>query len=497
VSTGEQNLTYGNFRRPMSAGLWGLPLLPTLIAGASIIALAILLLIFGPITGVIFGVVDAPIIFWLLKPDWTGESPIRRLGVRGSWLLGGGGKDGRFRSGPLSHIPKGTYALPGLLAPSVLSEAETAFGQPFAVLCHTKANHLTVVFESEPDGAALVDQADLDRRVAAYAAWLASLSQQPGLIAAQVSVETAPDPGDRLHHAIHDRIDPNAPQVARDTLAQIAREYPSGSAEIRGHVALTYSMVQNGKKRTATQMANDLAGQLPAMASQLHAAGAGETRLVDAQRLCEIVHGAFNPRAAEVFSKARAAGQLAELEWENAGPVRAEPRWDSYWHDGAQSITWAMTQAPRGEVRENVLSRLISPDPRIARKRLTMLYRVISPGDAARMVANDVKTAEFRVTGSKRASARTKADLRAAELTESEEARGASLVSFGMLLTATVLAGEDLEEARHAMTQMAPTARIAVRPVWGSQDSAFTAALPVGLHLPSHLLIPAGIRNSL
>jgi hypothetical protein len=497
MSTTDNELTYGNFRRPMSAGLWGLPLLPTLIAGASIIALALILLAFGPIPGIIFAAVDAPVIFWLLKPDWTGESPVRRLGVRGSWLFGGRGRDGRFRSGPLSNIPRGTFALPGLLAPTVLSEAQSAFGQPFAVLCHTKVNHLTVVLESEPDGAALVDQADIDRRVAAYAAWLASLAQQPGLIAAQVSIETAPDPGDRLHHAVHDRLDPNAPAVARETLEQIARSYPAGSAEIRGRIALTYSMVQNGKRRTATQMANDLAAQLPAMASQLHASGAGETRLVDAQRLCEIVQSAFNPRAAEVFSKARAAGEVAELDWENVGPVRAEARWDSYWHDGAQSITWAMTQAPRGEIRENVLARLIAPDPRIARKRLTLLYRVISPGDAARMVANDVKTAEFRVTGSKRANARAKADLRAAELTESEEARGASLVSFGMLLTATVLDGEDLDEARHAMTQMAPTARIAIRPVWGSQDSAFTAALPVGLHLPAHLLIPAGIRNAL
>ena len=497
MSTTDQELTYGNFRRPMSAGLWGLPLLPTLIAGGSIIALATIIFAAGPIPGLIFGAADIPIIFWLLKPDYTGESPIRRLSVRGSWIFGGRGNDGRFRSGPLSNIPKGTYALPGLLAPSVLSEAQTAFGQPFAVLCHTKANHLTVVLEAEPDGAALVDQSTIDRRVAAYAAWLASLAQQPSLLAAQVSIETAPDPGDRLHHAVHDRIDPNAPQIARDTLTQIARDYPSGSAEIRGRVALTYNMVQNGKKRTATQIANDLAGLLPAMASSLHAAGAGETRLVDAQRLCEIVQSAYNPRAAEVFSKARAAGGVAELDWDNAGPVRAEARWDSYWHDGAQSITWAMTQAPRGEVRENVLARLISPDPRIARKRLTMLYRVISPGDAARMVSNDVKTAEFRVTGSKRANARAKADLKAAEDTEKEEARGASLVSFGMLLTATVLDGEDLEGARHAMTQMAPTARIAVRPVWGSQDSAFTAALPVGLHLPSHLLIPAGIRDSI
>ena len=37
---------------------------------------------------------------------------------------------------------------------------------------------------------------------------------------------------------------------------------------------------------------------------------------VDAQRLCEIVHAAYNPRAAELLEEARAAGNPAALNWE-------------------------------------------------------------------------------------------------------------------------------------------------------------------------------------
>ena len=44
---------------------------------------------------------------------------------------------------------------------------------------------------------------------------------------------------------------------------------------------------------------------------------------------------------------------------------------------------------------------------------------------------------------------------------------------------------------------LAPTARIALRPVYGSQDSAFAAGLPLGLVLRSHLRVPNELRDSL
>ena len=70
------------------------------------------------------------------------------------------------------------------------------------------------------------------------------------------------------------------------------------------------------------------------------------------------------------------------------------------------SVTWAMSQAPRGEVRENVLARLIAPHGDIARKRVTLLYRVIDPGEAARVVERDLHNADFRVNSAARPTAR-------------------------------------------------------------------------------------------
>ena len=221
-------------------------------------------------------------------------------------------------------------------------------------------------------------------------------------------------------------------------------------------------MTAGGQRKTATELARDIATRLGGLTQRLHATGAGVAVPVDAQRLCEIVHSAYNPRAAELLEEARAAGQPARLRWEDVGPAAAEARDQSYWHDGAESVTWAMTQAPRGEVRENVLARLIAPHPEIARKRVTLLYRMIGPGEAARIVERDLHNAEFRVNSANRPSARAILEQNSASATAQEEARGAALHNFGMLVTATVLEPGQLPAAQSAISNLAPTARVAL-----------------------------------
>jgi hypothetical protein len=81
--------------------------------------------------------------------------------------------------------------------------------------------------------------------------------------------------------------------------------------------------------------------------------------------------------------------------------------------------------------------------------------------------------------------------------TAAKEARGAGLVNFGLLVTATVTSADRLDAARQAIDHLAPTARIQLRPVYGSQDSAFAAALPLGRVLPAHLRVPGELREAL
>lgn len=489
--------SYGNWRRPRPPGLWHLGLISSVLLVVGLICSIVVIALVGLIAGLVLLAVMSPVFLFTLRPDPHGQTPLQRVGMRLGWRRARSSGSHLYRSGPLGRTPYGTFALPGLLAASQLSEARDSYDRPFAVLCHPWAQQLTVVLETEPDGAALVDQPQIDQWVAHYGHWLAGLSEEPGLLACQVSVETAPDPGTRLRHAIAARQDPGAPALARETLAEIVRCYPAGAADLKARVALTFNMVSAGRRRTPTETAHDLATRLGGVTQRLHATGAGVAMPVDAQRLCEIIRAAYDPGAAELLDEARSAGQPASLSWEDVGPAAADARADSYWHDGAISVTWAMSQAPRGEVRENVLSRLIAPHGDIARKRVTLLYRVIDPGEAARMVERDLHNAEFRVNSQARPTARAVLEQQAARATATEEARGAALVNFGMLLTATVLDEHHLPSARAAIENLAPTARVNLRPVWGSQDSAFAAALPVGLFLPAHLKVPEAVRQAL
>jgi len=117
------------------------------------------------------------------------------------------------------------------------------------------------------------------------------------------------------------------------------------------------------------------------------------------------------------------------------------------------------------------------------------------------VVEADKRNADFRVNSAQRPSEHVMREQRSAWATAQEEARGAGLVDFGMLITATVEQdgdhGEQLAQAAATVDTLAATARLAIRRVYGSQDSAFLAGLPLGLVLPRHLKVPDEVRRAL
>ena len=178
----------------------------------------------GLLPGLLLLAVMLPFFLLTLKPDAHGQTPLQRVGVRAGWRRARLGRSHLYRSGPLGQTP--LRQLPAARAARRQSalRGPRRYDRPFAVLCHPWVGHLTVVIETEPDGAALVDQPQVDQWVAHYGHWLAALSEEPGLLACQVCVETAPDPGTRLRHAIAERHDPHAPR-AGDRHAQRDRQH--------------------------------------------------------------------------------------------------------------------------------------------------------------------------------------------------------------------------------------------------------------------------------
>ncbi|NQX29664.1 hypothetical protein HQQ81_20145 [Microbacteriaceae bacterium VKM Ac-2854] len=491
--------TYGNWRRPTTAGILGLGQLATGILFAGIVASIIAAMVSDVVTALGVALVFGLFLLTVAIKDKHGQSALTRTVNRMNWLYTRGKGANVYRSGPIGRATWGRHQLPGLAAPSRISEHEDSHGRPFALIHVPATRHFTVVIATEPDGAALVDQEQIDNQVAEYGIWLANLGDEPGVEAAAVTIETAPDTGTRLRAEVEGSIDPDAPEFAKAMLREVVETYPVGSATIRALISITFaaSTRNNAKRRTAEDVGSDLSARLPGLTSGLAATGAGAARPLGVQELCEVIRVAYDPAAAVLIDRAHAAGETPELSWTDVGPTAHQANWDSYVHDSAVSCSWLMTSPPRGVVQSGILSRLLAPHRDIARKRVTLLYRPIDPARAAAIVEADVNAASFNATSSAKPSARSTLSTRSAQATAAEEASGAGLLNFGLIVTATVLERGRVADARAAVDNLSASARLRLRPAYGSQDSAFAAGLPLGLVLPRHLRIPSEVRDQL
>ncbi|WP_233515465.1 SCO6880 family protein [Marinitenerispora sediminis] len=491
--------TYGNWRRPATAGLMGLGTLGTSLLLGGLIFTVFVVMAAGMLGGIITGAVMGVLLLAVLVKDKHDRNLLTRMTVRIAWWNTRSKGAHLYRSGPLGRTPWGTFQLPGLAAPSRLSEHTDSYGRPFALLYVPATGHYTVVIGTEPDGAALVDEEQIDSWVAGWGHWLANLGDEPGIEAASVTIETAPDTGTRLRREVASSIDPEAPEFARAMLEEVVGKYPMGSSTVKAYVAVTFAAAHRsgGKRRTADEMGTELAARVPGLTQGLSATGAGAAHPLSAQELCETIRIAYDPASAVLIDEAHAAGEVPDLTWPDVGPTAHQAYWDCYRHDGALSVTWAMTSAPRGNVQANVLARLLAPHGDIARKRVTLLYRPLDAARAASIVEADLRAAEFRQTSTNKPSARDVMATRAARATANEEASGAGLLNFGLLVTATVTDLDLKAEAKAAIDNLSATARLRLRVVQGSQDSAFAGALPLGLVLPKHLRVPAELKEQL
>ncbi|MFC5750712.1 SCO6880 family protein [Actinomadura rugatobispora] len=493
MTTDYREPTYGNWRKPVTPGIGRLGLLGTMILMVGMVIVTLVMMV-SPLFGLISAVVLALVMVPLLIQDKHGRTALQTMTARGAWSWGRSQGWHLYRSGPLSITPHGSYRLPGLLAQSRLVEARDSYGRPFAVIVTPSTKHYTAVFECNADGAALVDQVQVDTWVAYWGHWLAALGYEPGLVGASVTIETAPDLGHRLREEVEANIDPNAPDLARAALEEIVWNYPVGSARVSTRIAVTYSALPRpgGKRRNEEEMAREIGMRIPGLTSRLEMTGAGSARPMTADQLVRAVRMAYDPGSQSGVE----ATEGEQTRWEDAGPVAAQELWDHYVHDSGHSITWGMSEAPRGEVLSSVMTGLVSPHHDIARKRVTFLYRPYDPGAAASIVERDRKDARFRLNGAGTA-ARSEIDVVKSDQSALEEARGAGVTRFTMLVTATVRSAEDLPLAAAAVDTLAPPARVRLRRMYGSQASAFAAALPLGIVLPDHLQVPGVVRDSL
>jgi hypothetical protein len=519
-------LTYGNWRKPTSPGLPRLGLLGTAIALGSLVLIMLVQIAAGLIAaGVCLVLVClglAPLV-WRNRADRNGWQV---LAAKGSWRIGRRRRQHLYASSLTGPVSFGAARLPGLLASSRLLSAITAHGEQFALIHLPSTKHFAVVIRVDPEGSQLVDVETVDEWVASWGGWLAKLGHEASLEACSVTVETAPDPGSRLAAEVDAMLTDDAPALSRAMLTETAASYPHGSAAVTAYVTLTFSarrvshteaegvMGSGGGQsqrapavRSAEEMAAQIGRRLPLLLDQLRSVGAGTGAAMTAAEVAETVRVAYDPAASTLLDRARAqqARKLAPhdspaplVTWQDAGPIAQVESWDHLRHDSGASITWQMVDVPHGAVQSRILEQLLEADEHLARKRVTLIYRPHDPASAARVADADVRTAVGRASLRKgEVRAGESLALASARQSASEQASGAGLTRFSMLVTATVDDPAKLAQAAEVIDQLGPACQLRPRRCYFGQAAAFTAALGVGVVLPKHVAVPEVVRDYL
>jgi hypothetical protein len=554
--------TYGNWRKPSSPGLPRLGLLGTAAALGSLVLVMLVQITLGLLAAAVAALVVLAGLAPLAWRNRAGRNGWQVLLATASWRLGRRRRQHLYSSSLTGPVSFGAARLPGLLARSSLLSAVTAHGEPFALIHLPSSNQYAVMIRCDPEGAQLVDPETVDEWVACWGGWLARLGHEANLDACTVTVETSPDPGGRLAAEVQSMLIPDAPALSRAMLTEAAASYPRGAASVSAYVTLTFSArrtphtkghghghghgsrkrtgatgsgtptgsgtfgASNGQASSRVPSSQDMAAQigrrLPLLLHQLRAAGAGTGRAMTAAEVAATVRVAYDPAAAAPLERARAtrphenSDTLARpllVSWEDAGPVAQVEAWDHLRHDSATSITWQMVDVPHGAVQSGILEQLLAPDDQLARKRVTFIYRPHDPASAARVADADVRTAIGHATRRAGESRATESlALASARQSAAEQAAGAGLVRFSMLVTATVLNPSDtngvdsgvpvglagrLAQAAAAVEQLGPACQLRLRRCYFSQSAAFAAALGVGVVLPHHVTVPDIVRDHL
>lgn len=496
MATSTQRVTYGNLTIPKSKGLLGLSMTTFL---ALLVGIVFVMFIYfikwwaGLLAAVLLVLAILPTVI----PGGNGRTAWEVFMLKRGQRKAKKAKSNILLNGPAGKTPLGDFRLPGIGAQSEVSDFRTGFGTPFALVSIPSTAHHSVVLEVHPTGNELVDQSRIDSQVAHWGGWLAYLGTSTGIVGASVVVETSIDSGLRLRRSVLSSVDENASDFGQATAGELAKGFGQATPAISTRVTITWTGKENGRKRSREEMATEISNVLPSLIDGLQTTGAGSSvRPCTSQDLTDYVRSAYDPTVASDIEEQRAQGGTG-LTWDQAGPAFHATELGHYYHDRAVSVSWTLGGQPKGTFYDTSLARLLAPERKVARKRVALLYRPI-PAERATLIADRrVRNANFVARNAKTNTAVANSAQRAAQQMANEEAAGAGITLFGMVVTATVLDEEDLPSAKQMIMSQSAQARLRMRVALGSQDTAFVAGLPLGIVLPEHTTIPASITDNM
>lgn len=489
--------TYGNWRRARGLGLGQLGTAQTAaVIGAVFVPILVanisprVALLFAPVSAVVLVAVFARLGGQTLLDVVVRRVRFRRARANGWTELSGG---------LLTDHPR-RADLPGPMAPVVPLDSDDGRGGKQGLLWDRRSGRLTVIFRVSPVGLDLADADQADAWVASFGAFLADLGYQPMVRHVAITVDTAPAGGTTLRDHVTARLDPAAPAAARAVMQELVDAAPAVSADVDTRVAVTFDpAAATPPPADLLDAVAEVTRWLPGLEASLSTVGVAVLGRASVEWLVGRLRVAYDPASRGEVIRALAGagagvgggrggrGPGAELlQWAEAGPLRAEERWDRWLHDSGVSVSWAMTEAPRQAVLARVLAPLLAPGP--FARRVTLFYEPFPAQRAADEVEREITSNTVRAGFARRTrrdeTQRDRDDQARAHQAAREEAEGAGVGRFTLYVSTTVADTVDdtlLAAAAADVEQRAGQCKLRLRRLRGSQAAGFAAALGMGI----------------
>ncbi|TSD93495.1 hypothetical protein FOV72_19740 [Gordonia rubripertincta] len=470
--------TYGNWSTRESTGHWGLDAKATY----AIIALAAVSVAIMRFTGIFAGCVVAGLGLALIAGTAVrvqGLSVYERLIDTTRFTWAGVRGETKYRAGVLS--PLAGSPLPGFGAHVELHSYVTIEGDNVGLLVDPKQHTITVIWRVDPIGEENIDSVDRDRMVAFWGVFLRDLGQHGDIAFAAATIDGYPSTGLRQLIALESALHDDAPIEAADDIRQVVEELPADSYDAQHRVAITFSYSGDWKDRIV-----DIARRFHPITADLHACDM-DCRIMRAEEIVEFVRRSYDPSTQVDFDDLRANNTPHGLSWANVGPIAANEHRLDYEHDTATSASYVVWEWPKDGVSDYILHPLLEVNPRVPRKRVTLLYRPETIANAKSIVENQERDAM-------RASQRLKRGIQdvdainrrnAVEQSRDEVSRGAGWIAQALIVTITTTPETDTASLDSIVSDMATRCSLRVRPAAWHQASTFQYGLGIGLIPPT------------
>ncbi|MGB6244604.1 SCO6880 family protein [Gordonia sp. (in: high G+C Gram-positive bacteria)] len=481
-------ILYGRWERPRSSGLFGRTWGETLFAGGVIVSVILLRLFTNswPLALTVLTIGVAIFIPLIIRRN--GRSGLELIAMRFQFWKGARKGENIYAGGVFGVIP-GAARMPGIQGDTRLYEYELRNGDRFGLI-HAKArDHYSVFLDAQPQGQERVEQWQINAWVHNWDLFLANLGTVQGLVGCVVVIESVPDNGYRVREEVKRLVDPAAPEYAKRVMMETATERVSARVRNEVRIQLTFSRQRSADSAEVADQGAAIGRVLSSIVDRAVAAGLS-ARTISAADLCVAAARAYRPELTRELEAMAGAGEHGDLRWDMVGPRGCKGEWDSFVHNGYRSVTWEMSAAPAGTVAHDTLLPLLAPRADLEHKRVAVVYRPHGIADAVRMVDADFKdalAAEQAKTGVGSAAASLRVDnTRAAR---QEQARGAGLTRFGLMVSLTAPRDADMPTLAAEVEGLGSASRLTLQRMWGGQDSAFAGALGLGIVLPEYASI--------